>query len=845
MPPTATSSLSMPPGLGDLAPCAGLGAAASRQPSLAVAPPTASDQAKPPAAIAAPGAAHAETEPLQAFWTPLHGAATTLAPSVLTVASASQSLSTTQIHASFLAQPQVQSTPTRAAPHAIPASPLRTVSALFSEQDRPSATLPEQAAPRHVTRNILLIGFGHGVPLLELFQKLQVNGDIRHVLRPDSLENTTVVMYKSLANAARFFQVVSSSGILGPEHVQFVSSGQLAQILSPTRNPEAWPMLINQGRVRVSGMSSAWRDLATLRPFFDAFGAVLSIGEIPHSPGSLFSCVVEFDSTDEAAAAVRNLGCSSLHGPDVRASFHVTAEEDLLLAKWRTSAAHSLGQQPLAGPRTPGFQPPSQVFADRADLGGSPESVVSGSVSDLLMPPASAPTQRWPPIRQANYETPEATSAERHGVSRTLALAGITPAQSPNSSMSSPSRFESPPTSMSAFAQSDPLSSVIDGFADYSLAEASSQRYPTLGKHTHSLQPHPLHGQATFRPQHQPPPQHLHSAYRASELSMHQSAADLDSINHLGFQQAAALAQGAYGTGSFNAARPGGGTFPGPGSSDAHGNATAQAGMTGFGQAHGHGMGRVYARGQVPASDRSGSFAGASSGTPVGVASADSICGDQTKRGVSGLDTAELIVLAKQISHRIPPECITGVSIEDIASGRERRRTVMIRNIPNKFTQQMFIDLLNETHKGCYDFLYLRIDFKNKCNVGYAFVNFTSAEAVVRFADRFVGRVWGRFKSEKICGMGFATIQGRQALIEKFRNSSVMLENDEYKPKIFYTDGPHRGMEEPFPGPTTAGFRPKVDVLFSRGGAWKQNSRAAASAAASTLAPTSTSSTPY
>nr|KAJ3421280.1 hypothetical protein HK105_004026 [Polyrhizophydium stewartii] len=507
MPPTATSSLSMPPGLGDLAPCAGLGAAASRQPSLAVAPPTASDQAKPPAAIAAPGAAHAETEPLQAFWTPLHGAATTLAPSVLTVASASQSLSTTQIHASFLAQPQVQSTPTRAAPHAIPASPLRTVSALFSEQDRPSATLPEQAAPRHVTRNILLIGFGHGVPLLELFQKLQVNGDIRHVLRPDSLENTTVVMYKSLANAARFFQVVSSSGILGPEHVQFVSSGQLAQILSPTRNPEAWPMLINQGRVRVSGMSSAWRDLATLRPFFDAFGAVLSIGEIPHSPGSLFSCVVEFDSTDEAAAAVRNLGCSSLHGPDVRASFHVTAEEDLLLAKWRT-------------------------------------------------------------------------------------------------------------------------------------------------------------------------------------------------------------------------------------------------------------------------------FAGASSGTPVGVASADSICGDQTKRGVSGLDTAELIVLAKQISHRIPPECITGVSIEDIASGRERRRTVMIRNIPNKFTQQMFIDLLNETHK---------------CNVGYAFVNFTSAEAVVRFADRFVGRVWGRFKSEKICGMGFATIQGRQALIEKFRNSSVMLENDEYKPKIFYTDEQPRG----------------------------------------------------
>lgn len=113
------------------------------------------------------------------------------------------------------------------------------------------------------------------------------------------------------------------------------------------------------------------------------------------------------------------------------------------------------------------------------------------------------------------------------------------------------------------------------------------------------------------------------------------------------------------------------------------------------------------------------------------------------------------------------------------------KTTLMIRNIPNKYTQDLMLDRIDRNFKSCYDFFYLPIDFKNKCNVGYAFINFLDTESIKPFYNEFNKTKWEKFNSEKICVINYARIQGKEHLIKHFQNSSVMNQIDaKLKPRL-------------------------------------------------------------
>lgn len=124
----------------------------------------------------------------------------------------------------------------------------------------------------------------------------------------------------------------------------------------------------------------------------------------------------------------------------------------------------------------------------------------------------------------------------------------------------------------------------------------------------------------------------------------------------------------------------------------------------------------------------------------------------------------------------------------------DKRTTLMIRNIPNKYTQKMLLALVDSNYHCSYNFFYLPIDFKNRCNVGYAFINMVSVEHIIPIYYQLHKKKWEKFNSDKVCEITYARIQGLGQLVAHFKNSSLLAEDEKVRPVILIN-----GRHEPFP----------------------------------------------
>jgi hypothetical protein len=117
------------------------------------------------------------------------------------------------------------------------------------------------------------------------------------------------------------------------------------------------------------------------------------------------------------------------------------------------------------------------------------------------------------------------------------------------------------------------------------------------------------------------------------------------------------------------------------------------------------------------------------------------------------------------------------VDIKRVISLEDKRTSIMIKNIPNKFTKDILLPIIDQNFSKAYDIFILPIDMNKNKNFGYAFINFISSYYIPNFYYMFNGKKWSNTNSEKICEITYSKIQGKSNLILHYPTKSVF-QND-------------------------------------------------------------------
>jgi RNA recognition motif-containing protein len=117
--------------------------------------------------------------------------------------------------------------------------------------------------------------------------------------------------------------------------------------------------------------------------------------------------------------------------------------------------------------------------------------------------------------------------------------------------------------------------------------------------------------------------------------------------------------------------------------------------------------------------------------------------------------------------------------------------TLMIRNIPRKYTQRQLLVDLNDAHAilGKVDFFYLPADLGTGRNLGYCFVNFVQPQDAVEVKQKLHKlRLFSGAKSG--LSIGFADVQGLESNLRNVRRPLMhRIKNREYRPLVLNAAG--------------------------------------------------------
>lgn len=123
-----------------------------------------------------------------------------------------------------------------------------------------------------------------------------------------------------------------------------------------------------------------------------------------------------------------------------------------------------------------------------------------------------------------------------------------------------------------------------------------------------------------------------------------------------------------------------------------------------------------------------------------------------------------------------------------------RTTTVMMRNLPNKYTQGMMLGEINAAgFSKAYDFFYLPVDPETRANRGYAFINFRDARLSWKFKVHFESRQMNHFNSQKSITVVAAALQGFDANYQHYSKCRASKSAPEMRP-LFFKDFEHVGV---------------------------------------------------